>query len=703
MLTNILNTIVNNDSEVYDENKPYSFITFVKFYSSSVNIKYIINDYNNYIQQWYIIKNEQVDEQAVKHIIQQQYIALLQEISLTYTSVEEKRFLSNLILSDEIVNDENKLKNILDIILPFFIKKINSICEYYNEKRNEYKIQINNSLNINSISDAKKFIKTLILDEITTNTSEYSFGSDTISSIKNMLAVDIDELYDNNDYFNKYDSDEANNNEINYNLFADYDEAIIDAIRQYPFYLISNNIYNFSINPVLTTNDIDYLPIKDFINNTKSTDVNDLVLNLQKSLVEKFSGADYYYISTDSNNNPVSGKLIEADNSMLNILNVDLLNINYVEHTDYNDVRSIGINFKPDKFGLLFFNTNNLTYEIDSTKLSADSLYVFPDPNKYSDYTSPLIWYINKNEQKLNYTSQYAYGSPINNPLTQYFYSYFSLEQNQDMLNRDKIVFNGFEQFIGDKIITRSKFDVYGNEYVLFKDVNYFSNKEYNIEYYPNKILNSNLDDTSIFESLPFNIELSSMFYYNLPMGGFVDNNFNFENEKYVGYDICFDGDQILYDNGLLSHNTSENGWSNLNNISYDFLLDGGTRMFVDNNSQGEYTMDIPLLAENTYLLSTINNRVTVISNPNTSAIANLSYEVNTYLADGGMFYTKDDYIPEDIQTITLNNHITAQENPISLYEKNNKIGYFYVKDVKTSNITKSYQTLSAIFNKFII
>ena len=82
MLANILNSIVNNSSEIYDNNKPYSFIKFLNFYEQSIDVKIIINEYNEYIQQWYIAKNNQVDVNLYKQLIQQQYFALLQEISI---------------------------------------------------------------------------------------------------------------------------------------------------------------------------------------------------------------------------------------------------------------------------------------------------------------------------------------------------------------------------------------------------------------------------------------------------------------------------------------------------------------------------------------------------------------------------------------------------------------------------------------------
>lgn len=685
MLADILNSIVNNSTEILDNNKPYSFIKFLQFYKQSVDVKYIINEYNEYIQQWYITKNNQVDVNLYKQLTQQQYIALLKEITLDYTSTEEKRFLSQLTISDEIVDNQDKLNNLLDIILPFYIKKINNICNYYLEKRNDLKLHVNKLLDINTIDDARKTIKSLIIDELTTNNAEYSIDLDDIPDIKEVLDVDIDELYDNDDYFEKNNNLSGyNSNEINYKSFYNYDEAVIDAIRQYPFFLLDNDIHAFSVNPSLTTDDINYLPIKDFINNAKSDDINDVVLNLQKSLVKKYTGTDYYYITTDTNNKPTSGLLVDADNSILNILNVNLLNTPIIEENNYNDIRRIGLNFKPDKFGLLFYNTNNLKYEIDTTKLSANSTYVFPNPNKYSDYNVPLIWVIDNDKNKLNYSSQYAYGTPISDPLIQYFYSYFSIEQYQDSLNRDKIVFNGFEQYSNGKTITRSKFDSFGNEYILFKDINYLQSHSYSSEKNINKILNGNLDSFSYYTSLPINISLSGEFYYTLPMGDFGVNNFEYNTSFYRKFDKYIDGYIINVESlGLSSYLTNTKDWPNLPNISYEILVDGGASSIVDSNSTGEYTLKIP---QNNYQLSSCSFTAS---------------EMASMLYDGGLFYTSDEYVTEDIPLIILNNDTSEYNTISSISDKNELYGEIYIKNSITGDISKSSTVLSAIYNKY--
>jgi len=705
MLADILNSIVNNSNEVYDDDKPYSFIRFLKFYDQSINVKYIINEYNEYIQQWCVAKNNQVDVNLYKQIIQQQYYALLKEISIDYSTAEEKRFLSNLIITEDILNNPTELNNLLDIILPFYIRKINTICEYYLNKRNDFKLRTTQLLDINTSKDAATTIKDLIIDELISNNANYSIGIDEIDNIKEVLAVDIEELYDNNDYFEKNSLSAYQTNDINYKSFYDYDNAIIDAIRQYPFYLYENKIFAFSVNPSLTTEDIDYLPIKDFIENAKTNNTNDVILSLQKSMVERYTGTDYYYLSTNSNSEVVSGLLVKADNAIFNILNNDILNTPTVEYNTFDDIRNIGVNFKPDKFGLLFYNTNNLKYEVNTSKLSPNSIYVYPDPNKYSKYSIPqLIWVVDNDQNKLNYTSQYAYGTPKTDPLLQYFYGYSSAEQQQDALDKDKIVFHGFENFINNGVITRNKIDQFGNEYVLFKDINYNKSNTYDINKNINKILNSNLDNFSYYTPLTIDNDVSSLFYYTLPMGNFSNNNFDYNTNKYRKFNICVDGYVIdTSPLGLSSYSTAESDWPNEKNISYDILVECGAISIVNNNSEGKYTISIPEFTNELY-----SHALTTIDFSSTNTF--IASEQMPVLYDGGRFYTQDEYKDENIETINIINidpsinkkdDSYSNNNVTTLTERAEKVGEFYVKNVTDGKIERYDSALKTIFDKY--
>ena len=60
--------------------------------------------------------------------VKEMYVSLLKDIALNYTTVEEKRFLLNI--------DYNNPRD-LDIIIPFYSRKIKQIAQYYSKKRED--------------------------------------------------------------------------------------------------------------------------------------------------------------------------------------------------------------------------------------------------------------------------------------------------------------------------------------------------------------------------------------------------------------------------------------------------------------------------------------------------------------------------------------------------------------------------------------
>ena len=92
----------------------------------------------------------------------------------------------------------------------------------------------------------------------------------------------------------------------------------------------------------------------------------------------------------------------------------------------------IGLFFKPDKTSILTVNSKDFTWSIDTDSLIPDTVYIFPDPNKYGDIGNnksalyPLIM-----EHKLDYdiknlTSGFSKNDPIVYLTSQGWYSYYS-------------------------------------------------------------------------------------------------------------------------------------------------------------------------------------------------------------------------------------------------------------------------------------
>lgn len=110
------NSVLNsNNTQVSgDFNKPYSLIEWIKNLKIvSTNLVAYINSYNQYLNDWF----DQVSTDKIDKVlfVRLQYINLLKEISLKYTTPDEQRFLSNINLNDN---------QSLDIAIPFLLKKL---------------------------------------------------------------------------------------------------------------------------------------------------------------------------------------------------------------------------------------------------------------------------------------------------------------------------------------------------------------------------------------------------------------------------------------------------------------------------------------------------------------------------------------------------------------------------------------------------
>ena len=118
-------------------NKPLPYLEWVQTVSSSVSVEPdLFRKYNEYVNDWY--KSKDVSAVTDKSIIVGLYKDLLKQITLNYTTVDERRFLSN-------INYDDPAE--LDIIVPYFATKIKHVTQYLVDKKNEVKFtNIKNSI-----------------------------------------------------------------------------------------------------------------------------------------------------------------------------------------------------------------------------------------------------------------------------------------------------------------------------------------------------------------------------------------------------------------------------------------------------------------------------------------------------------------------------------------------------------------------------
>jgi hypothetical protein len=142
-------------------------------------------------------------------------------------------------------------------------------------------------------------------------------------------------------------------------------------------------------------------------------------VRLKRKLYEKFLGCDLYYIYCEDKNNIQFDILAKALNPSGNLLNCGTADTAVVESDNLVLLSRIGLFFKPDKTGILKINADNFTWEIDKSKLTDDTFYIFPDPNKYGDIGNnkssvyPLMYEYKLDSYIKNMSSGYAKDEPL--------------------------------------------------------------------------------------------------------------------------------------------------------------------------------------------------------------------------------------------------------------------------------------------------
>jgi len=517
-----ITSLVRPDNPV-DSISPLSFQDWLKYNNALfTNAEDFLYRYQSYLNNWYEVKNLQkpVRESITKSL----YTLLINEIVLSFTTSDEKRFLKNI--------DFNNKRD-LAVAVPFFAKKIKDICIYYSTLRDDVKTSIVKYNLKGSIYGTESLIynqisKSLETEDLTELISSLSLS---LSDIRNNMVIDIEELFD--EYTNYYDispnlpasaynaTDErseyfiTNQYEIDPKLFLSFDSSIIDAITAYPFYLVELGTNNFFINyNIINSNSLEFLKDKDYINTVNTQTKSNLNLNLELGEIVKYMGNDFYYLSTNSTGTEyLTGRLFSAESAFANYLNKRYPSVAAIpSNTFTRSAKEIGLFFKPDKIGLSNFYSFGTSLTVNKLRLSADTVYVFPDPNQFGnisglskeEFDNPIIYNDLSYFIKTDFSNQYKFGDPVSSPYFQTFRAYQTREQSLNYslqgLSRytdPQDFFNGYEKNVWsnkdifpivpqnvfpidsrveklyslNKTATQFKTDIYGNDYFLYKDV----------------------------------------------------------------------------------------------------------------------------------------------------------------------------------------------------------------------------------------
>ena len=231
------NSIVNPDVEsdsYLDYENPYTFVDFISNLDNIYSPKDVNNLYLEYLKDWNLKKN--AIQTNISDLIRDRYVEFLKDITLKFTTVDEKRFLSNLDFNDELD---------IDILIPFYSRKISEICEYYSQRREKLKFKIEKNKIKTTSTSVEKEIYEKVTDSVYLNIIETDFYKNPLN-YKELLGnfkIEVEELYDL--YDNYFDNDtklnsktyerndeyySENLNDIDVNVFIDFDRAIAAEI-----------------------------------------------------------------------------------------------------------------------------------------------------------------------------------------------------------------------------------------------------------------------------------------------------------------------------------------------------------------------------------------------------------------------------------------------------------------------------------------
>jgi len=501
-----------------DSNAPLSFLDWVKYFSNiASDPTFLLNEYKQYVESWFEVKT--TAPTIKQNIIKELYISLFRNIAVNYLTTEEKRFISNA----DLTNPSD-----LTTVLPLLVSKIKNICLHYATLRERAKSAVYDY----NIKGSEYSLEKIIHEELSQSFLDpeinklFLQAGVTPVTLKEIFKVSFEDSYDlGTDYFDinsnlpvsAYNTSgdqtamfAANSYPFDANLFVDFNTSVVEAIKAYPV-IIEELGSNFSINLTFTENDLQYLKDQDFTTLVNNLETSNLRLNVLTETLKQFSGTTFYYLSTNAVGDSTYGELFKAD-AFANYLNRRLPTAAAIEGSNIQLESKVGRFFRPDKLGILnflAFNVHGVT-----ASLSADTLYVFPDPSVYGNisglsrtkFETPYTFPDNVYGLKFNQTNTFRFGEAVSD----FFTKFKGYQSRSETLNWDATgpsrtqdpveFFTGVQKInwanndvfpidrdgrypitsrqdsllTNNKTLFQHRADIYNNEYILYKEVRKF-------------------------------------------------------------------------------------------------------------------------------------------------------------------------------------------------------------------------------------
>lgn len=430
------NSITNpnvDKKNALDVVNPLPFITFLKIITVSFEPDTLQDYYNFYLKTWNTI--HVTSNTTNENLVVDKYREFIKELSLSYTTLEEKQFLSKIDYNDPFD---------LDIAISFYSKKLKDLANFFNNKRHDIKF--------NLIRNKLKGTNLGLVRSITDITLNYLRSLDDgkilydFNKIEEDLEIEIEELYDAYPFY--------------YNQVPDpkiYDKKDLD----YGFGLFLKN-----------NSQIIAYELSDISSELLSLKEIDNLLDNKRKLTQKLVFPDIYYISTGIvASNYTIGKAFEGSNNIGTFFNRNYPTTASTENTCcIKTPRTQGF-FRPLNTSIILLDGVNNGYSIDTTKLQPNSLYYFPDPLVSSGDNNFITYIIDDSFLKKGITSGIAKNQPKSSERDTKYYGYVSKIDPNLQKNLDSVFDYGY--------IQDSKKDIYGNIYGLYNNNGKFESSLY--------------------------------------------------------------------------------------------------------------------------------------------------------------------------------------------------------------------------------
>lgn len=470
--TVIVKYSITNTTEVdyKDSVAPFSFLDFINNTQADYSPEEYSSFYSSYLQLWHAKQGGSKEEQKTQ--FKDYYRQFIKEIVINYTTETEKRFLQKIDFNDPAD---------LDVAIPFFANRLKDIALFYKKKRDEGKYVIDRNKMKGSQTGLEKAIFDNIYNFIFNSEDALNTENDEVFKAVQGLGVEVEEFVDvYGDYFDVPSTANGNNiNEIESKYWLDPEG--IEAITGEQNFV--GAIRSFKINPPsITPEEYDAIcnPDNELVALYNQYKKGDIPLNqfyaLKRALVQKYIGTDVYYIDTTTTP-ATSGVMFTADNPAANALNLQGADTATVPSGQQKLLRDVGLNFKPDDIGLFKLQAETYSYDIDSTTLEDNKVYIFPDPAKFGNVSTnpqsnyPVYYKFDHRGNTRNVSSGYAAGDPKTTNKVTTFESYTTKERNSTQLKdlNDISYKLNFTDLYNEGLVEKHQTDVYGNEYALFK------------------------------------------------------------------------------------------------------------------------------------------------------------------------------------------------------------------------------------------